>query len=57
MLEDRLREKPEDGMAKYRLVFAKGKGAAWDVDKSWNYQHWMEVLDVREGLRRYLSKV
>lgn len=56
MLEDLLRQNPGDGLVKYRLVFARGKGVAWDVEKSWNYQHGMKVLDVKEGLRRYLAE-
>lgn len=55
-LENMLKENPDDGLVKYKLVFAKGVGISWDVDTSWNYRKRMEVTDVREWLREMVVK-
>lgn len=36
MLEHALRERPDDGRVKDRLLFAKRKGIARDVERSWH---------------------
>lgn len=46
MLEGMLGRSPGDGMVKYRLVFAKGIGTSWDVDKTWNHQMGMRTMDI-----------
>ncbi|KAJ8110431.1 hypothetical protein OPT61_g6726 [Boeremia exigua] len=40
-----LRKDPEDGIKKYRLVFA-GDGVFWEKDKTMNYRLEMEMMDV-----------
>lgn len=51
-LEEMLRESPEDGTIKYRLVFAKGVGASWEVERTWNWRRGMSVVGVRESMRK-----
>ena len=46
MLEERVDKNPADGMAKYRLVFAKGTGTSWEVAKTWNHQNGMRTMHV-----------
>lgn len=53
-LEERLAEAPEDGMKKYRVVFAEGKGVAWDMEKTLNAKRGMELQGVEEWLRERL---
>ena len=42
---------PGNGMKKYRAVFAEGRGVAWRVEDSWNWQREMRLSGVREFLR------
>jgi NmrA-like family len=51
MLKDVLDKNPGDGMAKYRLVFAKGIGASWEVAKTWNQQRGMQTLRIDKYIR------
>jgi len=47
-LERRLKEDPENSVNKYRVVFAKGKGVAWDKEKTFNAQNGIEVTSMKE---------
>ncbi|KAK4454876.1 isoflavone reductase [Podospora aff. communis PSN243] len=46
------RRKPGDGMAKYRSVFAAGKGTAWEVERTVNYERGMKMVGLEEYVRR-----
>ncbi|KAK0642076.1 isoflavone reductase family protein [Cercophora newfieldiana] len=46
-----LERAPEDGMTKYRGVFAAGRGTAWDVDRTWNHARGMKLVGLEEYLR------
>jgi hypothetical protein len=50
-LEQRLRDRPDDGMVKYQNVFGAGKGVAWDMADSVNAQRGMEMQTVEDYLR------
>jgi hypothetical protein len=52
-----LRESPEDGTIKYRLVFAKGVGASWEVERTWNWRRGMSAVGVSAvGVREWMRK-
>jgi hypothetical protein len=44
-------------MSKYRVAFAVGRGASWDVERSWNWQKGVEVTDVESYAERTLRGV
>jgi hypothetical protein len=46
-LKEELRGDPADGLKKYRVVFAEGRGVSWDVEKTYNVQKGIEVQDVK----------
>ncbi|KAI0005724.1 hypothetical protein F4779DRAFT_597859 [Xylariaceae sp. FL0662B] len=50
-LQGRLRENPDDGMAKYASVWAAGKGVAWDLDRTLNTQRGIEMQSVESYLK------
>jgi len=45
-LMDKLARSPQDMMAKYRAVFAQGRGVAWNKEKTFNERHNIPVTDV-----------
>ena len=55
-LEEMLRESPEDGMVKYRLVFARGVGASWEVERTWNWRNENSVVGVRGWMRKNMPR-
>ena len=50
-LRAQLEEDPEDTMAKYRLVFAEGRGVSWIKDFIFNQQQRIPVTDLNQWLR------
>ena len=46
---------PENGMKKYRVVFAEGKGVAWDTEHTFNVQRGMGLQGVEDWARLNLS--
>ncbi|MCJ1249285.1 hypothetical protein MMC30_006508 [Trapelia coarctata] len=51
-----LNEDPTNGIKKYRVVFAEGKGVFWDQDDTFNAQRGMRLESVEEWVRRkYLA--
>lgn len=55
MLKKELKEKPEDGMRKYRIVFAEGRGTAWDKSSSFNEEKGIETITVEEWAKKNLK--
>jgi hypothetical protein len=49
--EEELRKDPEDGIKKYRLVFAR-EGVWWDMDQTVNGKLGMDMLRVEEYARK-----
>lgn len=45
-LMDKLKHSPQDMMSKYRAVFAKGRGVAWDKKDTFNGRYNIPVTDV-----------
>jgi len=54
ILQQGLKENPDDTCTKYRDVFAHGKGAAWSVEQTFNYQRGIPVVSAREWAQNNL---
>lgn len=54
-LEEELKADPENGMKKYRAVFAEGKGVAWPMDRTFNLSRGMEFCGILEYLAEKVS--
>jgi hypothetical protein len=54
-LEGELEKEKGDGIRKYRVVFAQGKGVSWEVDNTWNWERGIGVEDARGWMRRTLE--
>lgn len=52
MLADETARRPDDGMARYRLGFARGDGMWWDKERTYNAVRHIPTTDTREWLRR-----
>ncbi|BEU26834.1 aromatic alcohol reductase [Paraburkholderia sp. 22B1P] len=46
---------PDNGLKKYRVVFAEGKGVAWDARETFNVQRGIAVENVGQWMRRNLN--
>jgi hypothetical protein len=51
-LEEQLKKGPNDAIKKYRVVFAKGKGVAWRLEKTFNGQRGMRLSELSGGLEQ-----
>lgn len=54
-LKQELALDPDNGLKKYRVVFAEGKGVAWDEKQTFNAQRGIATQDVGQWMRRNLS--
>ena len=54
-LKQELTLDPDNGLKKYRVVFAEGKGVAWDEKQTFNAQRGIAVEIVGQWMRRNLS--
>jgi len=55
LMRERLAKDPDDFVQKYRVVFAGGKGLAWEKEVTFNGQKGIEVEDVRSWMVTNLS--
>lgn len=55
-LKEDLAKDPENPIAKYRVVFAEGKGCYWDKEGTFNAKNGIEVEDVRGWMVKNLKK-
>lgn len=53
-LKRELESDPNNGLKKYRVVFAEGKGVAWDEAKTYNSQRRMGLCGVDEWISKQL---
>ena len=53
-LKEELALDPDNGIKKYRVVFAEGRGVAWDKEASFNAKNWIEVLTVEGWAKQNL---
>jgi hypothetical protein len=49
-LKDDLAQDPENGVKKYRVVFAEGKGVSWAMDQTLNHEKNIRLQSVRDWL-------
>ena len=54
-LQDALATEPDDAMRKYRVVFAQGRGVAWEMDRSFNVQRGIQTMNVEQWARENLK--
>ena len=50
-LKEELRDDPEDSLKKYRVVFAEGRGVAWDMERTFNWKRGIGMIGVEEWAR------
>ncbi|PGH10776.1 hypothetical protein AJ79_05249 [Helicocarpus griseus UAMH5409] len=55
MALDGLKGDPENALLKYYAVFGAGKGVAWDLGKTWNFQRGIHALTAEEWVRANLA--
>ncbi len=46
-LEEELKTDPGNAVKKYRVVFAEGKGVSWEMEKTYNAQKGIGMMDVK----------
>ncbi|MCJ1376850.1 hypothetical protein MMC20_008095 [Loxospora ochrophaea] len=51
-LKKELAEEPDNGMRKYRVVFAEGRGVAWEEEMTFNAERGIRLQGVEEWLRK-----
>jgi hypothetical protein len=56
-LTQHLAEAPDDTLRKYRVVFAQGRGVAWDKAQAFNAQKGIRLCAMESWLRENLSRV
>lgn len=54
-LKDELAQDPDDALKKYRVVFAEGRGVAWDRADTFNARHGIKTENVESWLRASLN--
>lgn len=53
-LRDELKNDPGNTLKKYRIVFAEGRGVAWDMERTLNWKRGIEMVGVEEWARENL---
>jgi hypothetical protein len=51
-LKEELAKDPDNGIKKYRVVFAEGKGVAWDMSKTLNVKRGIQLQTVKQWLKK-----
>ncbi|KAF2094261.1 hypothetical protein NA57DRAFT_25285, partial [Rhizodiscina lignyota] len=54
LLEERMKQKPEDILNKYRVAFGRGKGVSWDKASTFTHKHGISVQDARSWAADHL---
>ena len=54
-LKNRLAADPDDALAKYRVVFAEGRGVAWPKSGTFNAQRELPVVGLEEWMQEHLT--
>ena len=55
-LREELRMEPGDSVRKYRVVFAEGRGVAWEVEGMWGFRRGVEGVGVDEWVRGMVGR-
>lgn len=56
-LQRELADAPQDGLRKYRVVFAQGRGVAWDMERTFNAQRGIAVCSLDAWARENLPRL
>ncbi|MGE8148713.1 aromatic alcohol reductase [Pseudomonas frederiksbergensis] len=56
MLRAELARRPDDQLSKYRLVFAEGRGVAWDKAGTFNAQEGIDVVTLERWVAGHLER-
>ena len=51
-----MKKDPENNIKKYRVVFAEGRGVAWEMSRAWNKKKGIKVTDVETFVRAKFGK-
>ena len=54
-LKEELAKDPDNSIKKYRVVFAEGKGVAWDINETFNAQRGIETVGVEQWAQENLG--
>ncbi|HEV3427363.1 MAG TPA: aromatic alcohol reductase, partial [Paraburkholderia sp.] len=57
LLKQELAEAPNDSLRKYRVVFAEGRGVAWDKQHTFNAQRGLVVQGLEDWMDQNLRTV
>ncbi len=50
-----LAREPDNAIKKYRVVFAEGRGVAWNLDQTFNVKHEIKTVGVDQWVRENLN--
>ncbi len=56
-LQNELAKDPEDALRKYRVVFAQGKGVAWEIARTFNARRGITTTNLERWMRGHLTGV
>ena len=56
MLKEELADDPGNGIKKYRVVFAEGRGVAWDEAETFNVKKGLKLQDVRGWVEENMGR-
>ena len=56
ILREELKKEPNNTLKKYRIVFAEGRGVAWDKEKSFNGKRGLDMIDLETWIKRNLLR-
>lgn len=56
-LKQELKKDPENVIKRYRVVFAEGRGVAWEMSRTWNKKKGIKVTDVENFVKQKYGKV
>ena len=51
-MKEELKKNPNDGMLKYKIVFAEARGVAWKKEDTFNYKQGIKMTDLKEWVER-----
>jgi len=54
-LQEQLAQEPNSQIAKYRVVFAEGRGVSWPCDQTFNEQQGIPVTTVQSWLNEHFA--
>ena len=57
LLKEKLEKEPDNTICKYQVLFGEGRGVAWDIEKTYNWQKGIPTTSVEQWLRRALLRV